>query len=43
MTYQGPTRLNKELRRVGETKAFANKRKKSRERSKAARKARKRS
>lgn len=42
MSYKGPIRLEKSQRRTGETKEFANRRKKSRERAKAARASRKR-
>lgn len=42
MSYKGPMRLDKKTRRIGESKAFANKRKKSRERSKMAKASRKR-
>lgn len=42
MSYKGPMRPDKLTRRAGESKEFANKRKKSRLRSKLARAARKR-
>lgn len=42
MSYKGPMRADKLARRVGETKEFANKRKKSRARAKLARASRKR-
>lgn len=41
MSYKGPMRADKLARRVGETKEFANKRKKSRVRNKLAKASRK--
>jgi hypothetical protein len=41
MSYKGPMRRDKMARRVGETKQFANKRKKSRVRNKIAKASRK--
>lgn len=41
MSYKGPMRPDKAARRIGETKAFANKRKKNRVRNKLAKASRK--